>query len=122
MFDRLSSQRPLVAVLLAATVLVAGCAARNVRIAELKDRPDRYEDRRIRIVGVVTKSFGIPLVPFQLYNVDDGSGEISVVSQSGRTPTSGSRVEVTGRLSEVAVLGGRSIGLHMREENRKVRN
>jgi hypothetical protein len=102
-------------------LLVAGCAARGVRIAELKDRPDKYDDKTVSVTGVVTSSWGIPLVPFQLYNVDDGSGEITVISRSGRSPNRGARVEVKGKVGEVGVFGGRSIGLHIQEEDRKVK-
>ena len=122
MHTRSTMTKPIVAIVLAAGLLVAGCAARQVRIAELKDQPTRYNDKTIRVTGMVTNSFGIPLVPFQLYNVDDGSGEISVVSRSGNTPARGTRIEVKGKLSEVAVLGGRSIGLHITEEDRRVVN
>jgi hypothetical protein len=112
----------ILSVALLSAVIVAGCAARGVRIAELKDRPDQYEDKTVSVTGVVTSSFGIPLVPFQLYNVDDGSGEITVVSRSGRSPSKGARVQVKGKVNEVAVFGGRSIGLHITEDDRKIRD
>jgi len=102
-------------------LLITGCAARGVRIAQLKDQPDKYDDRTVSITGVVTSSFGIPLVPFQFYKLDDGTGEITVVSQSGRTPSKGARVQVKGKINEVAVFGGRSVGLHIQEQDRKVR-
>jgi hypothetical protein len=102
--------------------LMTGCAARGVRIAELKDMPDKYDNKAVSITGTVTNSWGIPLVPFQLYSIDDGSGEITVVSQSGRAPVKGSRIEVKGDVNEVAVFGGRSIGLHLRERDRKVKS
>jgi hypothetical protein len=102
--------------------LIAGCAARGVRIAELKDQPDRYDDKRISVTGVVTSSWGIPLVPFQLYNVDDGTGEITVISRSGRSPSRGARVEVKGKVNEIGVFGGRSIGLHIQEDDRKIKS
>lgn len=105
-----------------AVVLLAGCAARQVRIVELKDQPTKYNDKSVRVTGRVTNSFGIPLVPFQVYNVDDGTGEIAVVSRSGRAPATGTRVEVKGKVSEVAVIGGRSIGLHIEEDERRIGN
>ena len=114
--------KSILAVILAAGLLAAGCAARQVRIAELKDQPTRYNNKSVRVTGMVTNSFGILLVPFQLYNVDDGSGEISVISRSGGAPARGTRITVTGKLSEVAVLGGRSIGLHITEEDRRIAN
>lgn len=113
--------RALTAALLAA-FLITGCAARGVRIAELKDQPTKYDDKTVSITGMVTSSWGIPLVPFQLYNVDDGTGEITVLSRSGRTPAKGTRVEVKGKINEFAVFGGRSVGLHLQEEDRKIKS
>jgi hypothetical protein len=112
----------LFSVALLGTFLVTGCAARGVRIAELKDQPDKYDDKQVSVTGVVTSSWGIPLVPFQLYNVDDGSGEITVISRSGRSPSRGARVEVKGKINEVGVFGGRSIGLHIQEDDRKIKS
>ena len=111
------------AVALVSVVLLAGCAARGVRVAELKDEPGRYATKTVSVNGVVTSSWGLPLVPFQLYNVDDGSGEITVLSRSGRgAPARGTKVQVKGRITEFAVLGGRSVGLHLQEEDRKIKS
>ena len=112
----------LLSVALLSAFVITGCAARGVRIAELQDRPDRYDDKTVSVTGVVTSSWGIPLVPFQLYKVDDGSGEITVVSRSGRSPRSGARVQVKGKINEVGVFGGRSIGLHLQEDDRKIKS
>lgn len=108
------------AVVILTALVAAGCAARSVRVAELKDQPTRYVDKSVSVTGVVTSSWGIPLVPFQLYNIDDGSGEITVVSQNSRTPARGTRVQVRGKVTEVAVFGGRSLGLHLQEEDRDI--
>jgi hypothetical protein len=107
--------------------MAAGCAARGVRIAELKDRPDKYERKTVSVEGVVTRSFGAGLlgqvIPFQTYTVDDGSGEITVLSRSTRVPPrNGARVKVKGQVSELGVFGGRSIGLHLQEDDRKIRD
>jgi len=110
------------AVVILSVLVAAGCGARGVRVAELKDQPTKYATKSVSVTGVVTSSWGIPLMPFQLYNVDDGSGEITVLSRSGRTPARGTRVEVKGKVNELAVFGGRSIGLHLQEENRKIKS
>jgi hypothetical protein len=110
------------AIALFGAMLIAGCAARGVKIGELKDQPDRYDDRAVSVTGLVTSSWGIPLVPFQLYNVDDGTGEITVLARTGRAPSKGSRVRVKGRVNEFAQFGGRSIGLHINEEDRDYRD
>lgn len=106
---------------LLAGVLLTGCAATGVRIAELQDRPDKYDNKTVSVNGVVTSSWGIPLVPFQLYKVDDGSGEITVLSRSGRAPRKGARVEVKGRLNELGSFGGQSVGLHIAERDRRIK-
>jgi hypothetical protein len=108
---------------LALTMMVAvglsGCAValRNPRVADLRDNPGRYQHHTVSIDGTVTTSWGLPLVPFRLYKVDDGTGEVTVVSQGTRTPTRGAHVRVRGRVDDVGVFGGEAIGLHLREES-----
>jgi len=108
-------------VALLGVLLVTGCAARGVKIADLQDRPDRFDNKTVAVNGVVTTSWGIPLVPFQLYKVDDGTGEITVLARSGRAPRKGARVEVKGRVNEIGSFGGQSVGLHIQERDRKVK-
>jgi hypothetical protein len=103
-------------------VLITGCAARGVHIADLQNRPDKYDNKTVSVEGVVTSSFGVPLVPFQLYKVDDGSGEITIVSRSGRAPRKGSRVQVKGKVNELGSFGGQSVGLHIQEGDRKIKS
>ena len=113
---------PRIVVALVGAILIAGCAARSVRVAQLKSEPGRYYDKTVSLNGVVTNAWGIPLVPFQLYSIDDGSGQITVVSHTGRTLPKGTRVQVKGKVSELATLGGQSIGLHIEETDHKVSN
>jgi hypothetical protein len=101
-------------------VLVAGCGARGVKVADLRQQPHRYDDRTISLTGVVTGSWGVPVL-LQVYNIDDGTGEISIVSRGGTVPPRGARVQVRGRVAEIAAIGGRSIGLHVQEEQRRFR-
>jgi hypothetical protein len=109
--------------LAALAVMVQGCALslRNPDIADLQRHPGRYTDRTVSVSGVVTSSWGVPLVPFRFYKVDDGTGEVTVLSQSSRMPAKGERVRVKGKVQDVAVLGGRAVGLHIREEGLYVR-
>jgi hypothetical protein len=98
-------------------MMLTGCAIalRTPSVAELKYNPGRYQNKTVAINGVVTSSWGIPLVPFKLYKVDDGTGEMTVISQGGRTPSKGSRVRVKGRVSDVATFGGQAVGLHLEQ-------
>src|SRR5258706_12088289 len=94
---------------------------RNPQISDLQHNPGRYQDRSVNINGIVTSSWGVPLVPFRFYKVDDGTGEVTVISQGTRTPTKGANVHVKGRVSELAVFSGQPIGLHLQEERLDVR-
>ena len=109
--------RAVVAVAIAS--LLSGCAlaVRRPSIAELKYNPGRYHDKTVAIDGVVTSAWGIPLVPFKLYRVSDGTGEVTVVSQHGRVPSKGAHVRVKGRVNDVATLGGQALGLHIQEKD-----
>ena len=100
-------------------LMLAGCAVslRNPSISDLQRHPGRYKDHTVSISGIVTTSWGLPLVPFRFYKVDDGTGEVTVLSDGRRMPAAGERVRVRGRVEDVAVIGGRPLGLHVREQD-----
>ena len=110
------------AVVIVTALVAAGCAARGVRVAELKSQPAKYATKTVSVTGVITSTWGVPLVPFQLYNVDDGSGEITVLSRSGGLLSKGTRVQVKGTINEFASFGGRPVGLHIQEQDRKIKS
>jgi hypothetical protein len=103
-------------VLVAVVILLAGCATTHQRIADIKYNPGRYRNHSVTVNGVVTSSWGVPLMPVRLYKVDDGTGEMTVVSQHGHVPSKGARVSVKGRVTDVATFGGQAVGLHLDEE------
>jgi len=107
------------AAVLSLLAVTSACALslRNPHVADLRHNPGRYQNHTVSIEGVVTNSWGVPLAPFKMYKVDDGTGEVTVLSQGFRTPTRGARVRVKGRVDELAVFGGQALGLHLREES-----
>ena len=106
--------------IVAATALalgfVSGCA--SVTIARINADPSRYYNRTVRVDGRVVTSVG--LLGTGGYQLDDGTGTIYVVSQTG-VPSSGSRVAVTGRVMGGAQILGRTVGTAIREEHHRVR-
>ena len=102
------------------SLVVSGCAAslRNPAIADLTRDVGHYADRAVTIDGTVTNSWGVPLVPFKFYQVDDGTGALAVLSHNGaRVPVKGSHVKVKGVVRDVAVMGGQPLGLHLEERS-----
>ncbi|MFL5569315.1 MAG: hypothetical protein ACJ772_01925 [Gemmatimonadaceae bacterium] len=96
---------------------LSACALHSPSVAELKYNPGRYQNKTVSVDGVVTSSWGVPLVPFKMYKVDDGTGELTVLSQSGNTPGKGAHVRVKGRVNDMATFGGRAIGLHLEQRD-----
>jgi hypothetical protein len=106
------------ALVLTLAASLSGCALslRNPHVSDLRSNPGRYQNHTVSIDGIVTTSWGVPLVPFRMYKVDDGTGEVTVLSQGSRMPTRGARVRVRGRVNEFGVFGGQAVGLHLREQ------
>ena len=117
-----TARTKLVALVLALGLAASACAARAANIGEVKFNPGRYVDKTVSIEGVVTESWGIPLVPYKMYKIDDGTGEITVVSRDDRVPSKGARVRVRGEVKNIATLGGRALGLHIEQKDLDFRN
>ena len=96
---------------------LSACALHSPSVAELKYNPGRYQNKTVSVDGIVTSSWGVPLVPFKMYKVDDGTGELTVLSQTGNTPGKGAHVRVKGRVNDMAIFGGRAIGLHLEQQD-----
>jgi hypothetical protein len=86
-------------------------------IKKLLDDPGQYEGKTVRIAGDVKTSIGA--LGYGAYEVDDGTGRIPVVMQSGGgTPRVGARVGVEGEFRSAFTLGTRSVAVLM-EKRRK---
>lgn len=118
MFGR--AKNLMLGLLIAAAALSGACASMGERsIAEVQTNPGKFHDKTVTVEGVVTSSWGIPMVPFKVYRVSDGSAEMMVISDENRIPGKNARVRVRGEVQEFALLGGRSFGLHLREKSIK---
>ena len=99
---------------------LAGCAARARSIADIRNDPGHYDNRQVEVTGRVTTAWSLPLVPYGLYKIDDGSAEITVLSQQRGTPSRGALVKVRGNVREIANIGASSVGLHIEERDRNL--
>ena len=86
----------------------------------MKTNPGKFHDKTVTVEGVVTTSFGIPLVPFKIYRVSDGIGrDAGHLGRQAASPSKNARVRVRGEVKEVGLFGGRRFGLHLREKSIK---
>ena len=114
-------RRVLVLFALPVVLATGACASLgSPSISEVQANPGRYSDHTVTVTGTVTTAWGIPLVPYKMYRVTDGTSEILVLSDNTRIPSRGARVRVRGEVEEFAVFGGKSVGLHLREKSLKV--
>ena len=100
-----------------AALLLAGCAG-VTPIGELLDNPARYDGKTVRVEGEVKESAGG--LGLGAYQVRDDSGTLTVVSETGGPPRTGSKVGVKGRFEALITLGSKSLAV-LREESRDSR-
>lgn len=80
---------------------LTGCATRSIN--DILADPSRYANKDVTVKGEVTQS--VSVLGHGSYKIEDGSGSLWVVSTKG-VPRKGARVEVTGKIRDVADLGG----------------
>jgi hypothetical protein len=78
-----------------AALLLSGCERKSIN--EIKADPGRYANRDVAVVGNVVQS--VSLLGHGAYEVDDGTGRLWVVSQTG-VPRKGARVAVRGKIRD----------------------
>lgn len=106
------------ALLLAAALVSAACE--KASIGKILDNPDRYYGKEVGIQGTVEDSYSVPFVG-GAYKVDDGTGELWVVSKRGSAPRRGARVGAKGRVYNGLTFGGRSFGTVLEESDRRTK-
>jgi hypothetical protein len=98
-------------------LVLAGCAG-VTPIGELLDNPARYDGKTVRVEGEVRESAGG--LGLGAYQVKDDTGTLTVVSETGGPPRTGSKVGVKGRFEALITLGSKSLAV-LREESRDSR-
>jgi hypothetical protein len=98
-------------------LILTGCAG-ITPIGELLDNPAKYDGKTVRVEGEVRESAGG--LGLGAYQVRDNTGTLTVVSETGGPPRTGSRIGVKGRFQALITLGSRSLAV-LREESRDAR-
>jgi len=86
-------------------------------VKEIVTSPAQFEGKEVRVKGKVKDIVKIPLVDLKLYVLDDGSGEVTVVASEG-LPAVNETVSLKGVVESMAIMGGESIGLRIKETKR----
>jgi hypothetical protein len=106
---------------LAVLLFLLGCKANTIApqrpttsIKTLLDDPSSYDGKFVRILGDVRGSVG--LLGYGAYQVNDGTGTLSVVTQGGGAPRQGARVGVEGTFRSAFTVGNQSATVLMEEQ------
>lgn len=68
----------------------------DLTIAQLRADPEGYDGVTIELTGVVTRRYTIPFLDqYGLYEFDDGTGSLFVLSDKGVPPDDGEQVRLT---------------------------
>jgi len=93
-------------------LLLAGCPPRR-SIAEINRDPGAYTNKEVTVVGTVNHSYG--LLGQGVYQLDDGTGTIWVLSENYGVPSDGTKVGVTGVVVPTLTFGGKSFATGIKE-------
>ena len=105
-----------VAAIVTMTLLLAACPEGRT-IEQVQRDPARYQNKEVAIRGTVVSSWGA--LGTGMYQVDDGTGRIWVMSEKFGVPGKGARVGVAGTIVPTVSLGGRSFATVLRETQRR---
>ena len=99
------------ACIIATTLLLAGCP--TTKISDIDKDPGKYMNKQLTVGGKVTSSYG--MLGMGMYQINDGSGSLWVLSENYGVPAKGSAVTVTGQLVQTASFGGKNFSNVLRE-------
>ena len=105
-----------VALLAVVTVALAGCPE-GTTVSKIQNDPSRYYGKEVGIKGKVTSSFGA--LGQGIYQVDDGTGKIWILSEGYGVPGKDAEVKVVGRVVESVSFGGRSFATALRQTDKR---
>ena len=68
----------------------------DLTIAVLRSDPEGYDGAKVELVGTISNRYTIPILDqYGLYELDDGTGEMFVLSDKGAPPDDGNPVRIT---------------------------
>ena len=102
--------------IIASVCLLAGCPPR-LKISDIQRDPGKYMNKEVTIAGRVDRAFGA--LGLGIFQVDDGTGKMWVLSESYGVPGEGANVGVTGTLLQTATFAGKSYSNVLRETKRR---
>lgn len=93
---------------------LVGCKGSITPIKTLLDDPARFDKQTVQIVGDVEEAAGV--MGYGAYRVNDGTGTISVLTNTNGAPRTGAHVGVQGEFRQAFTLGTTSAAVIMEKQ------
>ncbi len=107
-------------VILSVLLLVGGCYTLGIgytKIEMIHKNPSHFDGKEVKVKGEVLKVLTIPFVETKFFVIGDGTGEITVATQS-TVPLIGGKVGIRGTVRSLLAIGSQGLGLHVQETER----
>jgi hypothetical protein len=95
---------------------LGGCGYLATNIGDIAAKPTEFLGKDVTVVGEVTSSAKLPFLPAG-YTIQDATGQMPVVT-SGQLPAEHTKLRIRARVEASATVGGKAIGLYLRETTR----
>ena len=103
----------LLAMLTTALLLIIGCKG-VTPIKTLLDDPGRFDHQTVRIAGTVGNSVGV--LGYGAYQLNDGTGTLTVVTKEGGAPREGAQIGAIGEFRSAFTLGTETAAVLVEKE------
>jgi len=97
-------------------VIAVGCTEKTTPIGDLKANSAGYDGKTVQIAGTVKSAAGA--LGYGVYQVDDGTGAIMVVTESGGAPAQGAKIGVQGVFHSAYTIGTDVLAVIVEKERR----
>jgi hypothetical protein len=97
-------------------------ACERQKIGDITADPGRFQGKDVSVAGRVTGmsvGFSVGSVGMGLYQIDDGTGKLIVLSESHGSPNEGAYVGVKGKIVPTFTFMGKSYVTVLRESGRR---
>src|SRR3989441_11271974 len=99
------------------TVVLSLIACERKKISEINADPGRYMNKEVAVIGQVTQSIGA--LGKGIYQLDDGTGRLWVMTNSRGVPSKGAKVGVKGYVKPTITFLGVNYATVMEETDRR---
>ena len=101
---------------LAVFLLAAGCNGKTIPIRDLLNNSAGYDGKTVQVAGTVKSAAGA--LGYGVYQVDDETGTIMVVTESGGAPAQGAKIGVQGTFHSAFTIGTDVVAVIVEKERR----